>query len=242
MDGYINSELNENKIAFDSKKKNAVFNTGLLSNYAREIIIGGEVFTQKDKVTFNLSNIEIVDGLHEIEEKFNITLEKNPEPVVFYSNIEEIIFDTSKQISFSDKKMDHIIQDGKSRKRIPEKFAELSDKQIAIQLQSAIDDGLKIAKRNYKYVVPQYRPNNKSEDGKIQFLLPIYLDNDFNKEPDFALVLNPSKNFYIPETILELSWAYSNARVICKPDETWLKPERIELDSTEEQELNFNND
>lgn len=58
----------------------------------------------------------------------------------------------------------------------------------------------------------------------------------------FLLVLNPSKNFYIPETILELSWAYSNARVICKPDETWLKPERIELDSTEEQDVNFNDD
>lgn len=242
MDGYHESGLNENKIVFDTERKHAVFNTGLLSNYAREIIVGGTVFNLKENFTFNLSNIEIVDSLHEIEDKFNITLEKNPEPVVFYTHIEEITFDASKQISFSNNKMNHIIQDGKSRKRIPEKYAKLSDKQIAIQLQSAIDDGLKIAKRNYKYVVPQYRPNNKSEDGKIQFLLPIYLDNDFNKEPDFALVLNPSKNFYIPETILELSWAYSNARVICKPDETWLKPERIELDSTEEQDVNFNDD
>ncbi|WP_270346293.1 DUF3825 domain-containing protein [Enterococcus thailandicus] len=219
MDGYNKTWLNNGKLILDPQKNMLCLIRGLLSNYAQEIIVGGEIFWQKN-ASFNLSNLVIVASLYEIEDKFNIVLDNMPKPVVFYEHIEEIIFDVNKQISFSDKKMDHIIQDGKSRKRIPEKYFELTDKQIAIQLQSAIDDGLKIAKRNYKYVVPQYRPKARNEDGKIQFLLPIYLDDGFEKEADFALVLNPSKHFYTPETILELSWTYSNARVLYKPDES----------------------
>lgn len=89
---------------------------------------------------------------------------------------------------------------------------------------------MKIAKRNYNYAVPQYRPKTKNRNGKIQFLLPIYLDNDFEKEADFALVLNPDKHFYTPETILELSWAYRSARVLCKLDESWLRPKDSDED------------
>ena len=80
--------------------------------------------------------------------------------------------------------------------------------------------------------VPQYRPACKGEVGRIQFLMPIYLDTQYSSQPDFALVLNDERigkaRFYTPETVLELSWAYNNARVICKPDDTWLSPARIE--------------
>lgn len=62
---------------------------------------------------------------------------------------------------------------------------------------------------------------------RIQLLMPIYLELDSNSLPDFALVLTPSDNSYIPETILELEEVYQDARLIAKPDESWLNPEFI---------------
>ncbi|HIR31086.1 MAG TPA: DUF3825 domain-containing protein, partial [Candidatus Faecousia faecavium] len=94
----------------------------------------------------------------------------------------------------------------------------------------AIRRAERIARRNYKYVVPQYRTT--ATGNKIQFLMPIYMLSKYEEAPDFALVLSESiignQKFYKPETVLELAWAYNNARVICKPDDMWLNPARIE--------------
>lgn len=111
---------------------------------------------------------------------------------------------------------------------------------ITSTLIAAIENSKKIAKRNYKYVVPQYRSANRNEPGKIQFLMPIYLDRQYGERPDFALVLNSEimpdgSKFYTPETILELPWAYNNARVICKPEDTWLNPKTIDSPPLEEE-------
>ena len=44
---------------------------------------------------------------------------------------------------------------------------------------------------------------------------------DSKKTPDGALVLTPSKKYYIPETVLTLKEAYIDIRLIAKPDNTW---------------------
>ncbi|MBK7870033.1 MAG: DUF3825 domain-containing protein [Saprospiraceae bacterium] len=67
-------------------------------------------------------------------------------------------------------------------------------------LDTAIKCSYELSKRNYKLVVPQYRP----QEDKIQYLMPIYLGATFNKLPDFALVLDHDSGYYKPETILEL--------------------------------------
>lgn len=92
-----------------------------------------------------------------------------------------------------------------------------------------LDDAIKLAvtitQRNYKFVVPMYRPLKDA----IQLLMPIYLEETFHQRPDFALVLTPDveNELYTPETILPLDAAYQNARLIAKPDETWLNPDKI---------------
>ena len=82
-----------------------------------------------------------------------------------------------------------------------------------------------MAQRNYKFIVPMYRP----QEDKIQLLMPIYLKGTYSKRPDFALVLTPDSKHkvYSPETILPLDAAYQNARLIAKPDEAWLNPEEM---------------
>lgn len=64
--------------------------------------------------------------------------------------------------------------------------------------------------------VPQYY------NGKIQLLLPLYLSHSEN--PDLALALEQHEKCYIARTCLTMKMAYNNARLITKPQSTWLKP------------------
>ena len=79
-----------------------------------------------------------------------------------------------------------------------------------------------IAQRNYKYIVPIYYPRFDS----ISFLMPIFLDGAYSASPDFALVLQTDRehHLYIARTILDLESGYQDARLIAKPDESWLNP------------------
>ena len=65
---------------------------------------------------------------------------------------------------------------------------------------------------------------------RIQLLMPIYLATSYTSHPDFALVLTPhaQEKLYTPETILGLDEVYQDARLIAKPEESWLNPEIIE--------------
>jgi hypothetical protein len=41
---------------------------------------------------------------------------------------------------------------------------------------------------------------------------------------DLALVVSTKEGQYRGDTILTLDMAYSNARLLCRPDSDWLKP------------------
>ena len=64
---------------------------------------------------------------------------------------------------------------------------------------------------------------------RIQLLMPIYLETSYTSRPDFALVLTPhaQEKLYTPETILGLDEVYQDARLIAKPEESWLNPKII---------------
>lgn len=230
---------NYKKIIFSSDGKHALFNTGLLDKYARDIYLVGDIYNKRPNNTFTLSNPKIAPGIVDLAKQYNFVpaaLRPFPDVVEFFHELDEIIYDADVEIDLSPEKMNHIIVDGAKRGRFPDKYIALYEKEdfssIASTLESAITNSKKIAKRNYKYVVPQYRSAKRGEPSKIQFLMPIYLDRQYGQKPDFALVLNEEKlgteRFYIPETVLELAWAYNNARVICKPEDTWLNPTMIE--------------
>ena len=93
---------------------------------------------------------------------------------------------------------------------------------LAKKLYDAIAYALAIAQRNYKYIVPIYYPRFDS----ISFLMPIFLEGTYNTYPDFALVLETDveNEIYIARTILDLESGYQDARLIAKPDESWLNP------------------
>ena len=79
---------------------------------------------------------------------------------------------------------------------------------------------------NFRLAIPQFY------GGSIQLLLPVYLDPD-SDVADAALVLKRGETvdpetaevteFYSVTTWLPLSWAYENARLVCRVDDSWLR-------------------
>jgi hypothetical protein len=134
-----------------------------------------------------------------------------------------VIFQTTWSIDRSFENFRHIIEERKDR--FPASYQAKREDELARDLDNAIKYAIAIAQRNYKFIVPQYRP----QSNKIQLLMPIYLSGSFTERPDFALILDPdnANQIYVPQTILPLDAAYQNARLIAKPDEYWLNPEKI---------------
>lgn len=57
-------------------------------------------------------------------------------------------------------------------------------------------------------------------DGRIQLLLPLCLTGD---KPELALTIQREDGFYAARTCLTLNMAYNNARLICRPETSWIK-------------------
>ena len=70
------------------------------------------------------------------------------------------------------------------------------------------------AAANYTLAVPQFY------GGRIQLLLPLCLTGD---KPELALTIQREDGFYAARTCLTLDMAYNNARLICRPEASWIK-------------------
>jgi hypothetical protein len=93
---------------------------------------------------------------------------------------------------------------------------------IKNRLSDSLDTALKRVAWNFKTAIPMYFPRNNG----LSLLLPLSLvDDDII---DLALVTEKTKSGnYLGHTILPLDWAYSNARLITRPDSDWLIAEQI---------------
>lgn len=233
--------INKGKIIKSSYGRFMLFNSGLLNKYVEEICIIGELVTTKNKSIAYCKNPIIANGKRDTITTYKFKqedVEDWPEIVSFFDDINQVVFNAkSERIDLDYESLEHCI-DERVLLRWPGKYQDLYKKgdvkTISDALKNAINNALMIAKRNYKYVVPQYRPTTDT----IQFLMPIYLDNEYDKSPDFALVLalDDATHYYFPETVLKLDDAYNNARLIAKPDDLWLNPDRI-TESEESDEI-----
>ncbi len=214
------------KILKSDDKRYIVFNTGLLDKFFHEAFIIVNVVSESGQPSYR--NPYIMTSLADLTRigftvngKRVVKQDDLPEPAVFFTNINDVIFQPDIEIDRNYDKFTHIIDE--RRDRFPKEDQERDATELARKLDNAIDDAIALAKRNYKLVVPMYRP----QEDKLQLLMPIYLSGSFTKKPDFALVLNLKDGIYTPETILPLDAAYQNARLIAKPDELWLNPDDI---------------
>ncbi|MEH1818847.1 MAG: DUF3825 domain-containing protein [Nostoc sp.] len=64
--------------------------------------------------------------------------------------------------------------------------------------------------------------------------MPLALVDD--TQVDIALVTEKTQSgSYLGHTILLLGWAYSNARLVCRPDSDWLIAQNIVQDEAEDE-------
>lgn len=188
-----------------------LFNSGLINRWFKEIYI----VCEEDPTTAGA-----LLGARPVLENDRVVLEtfKNRKPAIatFFDSLADVMFDPTLDVVTNDV---HIIEENIDR--IPTEYRAMRTSQVFALFQSAVEFARIMARRNYKLVVPQYY------GGRIQFLMPIYLSGEFSGTPDCALALERIHDCYRGNTILTLDMAYQNARLIAKPDPTWLNPDTI---------------
>jgi len=237
----------------------AAFNTGLVNNLYEPIyaLFEKNRVQGKQEWYFHEFCISGVDrGGKILASNFNPL----PGRAQFFNDAAELIYDINApepQLNWN-----HIILDNVSR--LPVEFLEenkpanflLRDDSIMntiereeyhAQLAAAIEndskkfraiknrfaDSLSLALKrvewNFKTAIPMYYPSTN----KMSLLLPLSLIDD--ELIDLALVTEKTKSgSYLGHTILPLGWAYSNARLITRPDSDWLVAEKIEMETVTE--------
>lgn len=199
----------EKKIAFDTKNTNACFNTGLVTSNLEEIFAYFETNRNPGTSPFCFKAF--------LKRSDNVLLRyfsgNLPDIANYFEKPELLIFNPKCELIPD---IDHIIEDNISRFPAHLQTADKSD--VRRQLNGAIDEVKKKVKTNYKIAVPQFY------NSKIQLLLPLSLTAS-SPNPDLALIAQRvDDKTYTSRTCLTLKMAYTNARLIVKPQSNWLKP------------------
>ena len=207
------------KILYNKDRSKALFNTNLIDKFGHDLNIMGDVQL--------LGGREIICNLEMCPTKLSLRKlgfeNYEPLPPKFFEDINEIVFHCEWDIDCNVSKYEHIIE--QRIERFPDKYKDLETDDLGQKMDNAIEFAKKIAQRNYKFIIPMYYPTAR----RIQLLMPIYLETSYTSQPDFALVLTPHANerVYTPETILGLDEVYQDARLVAKPEESWLNPRII---------------
>ena len=207
------------KILYNKDRSKALFNTNLIDKFGHDLNIMGDVQL--------LGGREIICNLEMCPSKLSLRKlgfeNYEPLPPKFFEDINEIVFHCEWDIDCNVAKYEHIIE--QRIERFPDKYKDLEADDLGQKMDNAIEFAKKIAQRNYKFIIPMYYPTAR----RIQLLMPIYLETSYTSQPDFALVLTPHANerVYTPETILGLDEVYQDARLVAKPEESWLNPRII---------------
>lgn len=242
----------ERKIAFaqDSEGKWASLNTGLVDKLYKPIFV---LFREnaKGQAPYKFASF-CIPGIDYHGKKLISLFDPLPERAEYFSDPRDVFLDANKSIF---PQHDHIIEDGIRRGRFPIDFlrrnkpfefdwkdvesldedarseflseladAITNDDQCYRGIIARIDDAIRIAtervKWNFKTAIPQYYP----KFDLMSLLLPLALVKD--DTVDLALVVQRQHNgTYSGNTIIPLSWAYKNARLVCRPDSDWLTTE-----------------
>lgn len=172
----------------------ALFNTGLFTKYYEPIF----AYQTGSEISF-LTGYELS----------SIGINERPERANYFEDPELLLFNWNYPINIQYK---HILDDTRNKERLPKEF--LNSSNMVTILNGAIDTMKKRVSANYKLAIPQYY------DGKIQLLLPLCLLSD--SKPDVAIAVTKKNACYQGHTCLTLDMAYNNARLIAKPESSWL--------------------
>lgn len=202
----------EKKVVYSTGNKFACFNTGLVTSNLEDIFA---FFEQYKNPKPGFTTPFCFKGFlrksdNQILKTFSHQL---PQVANYFEKPELLIFNLKCELICD---IDHIVRD--NRDRFPKHLQAADDAEVRRQLFGTIEDIKKRVRTNYMLAVPQYYANG------IQLLLPLFLTIG-STNPDLALVVYKlNDTTYTARTCLTLKMAYNNARLIVKPQSSWLKP------------------
>jgi hypothetical protein len=147
-------------------------------------------------------------------------------PAYFFEDPSEILLNPSFEI---EPNVNHVLD------RLTERTAEELPADVVqrrIMLTGAADEARKRVQMNWRLAVPQFYWPKGIHRGRIQLLLPLRLHA--NHAADLALVVEREGNRYVGYTILTVSMAYKNARLLSRPESDWLWIPPMSLPEAEE--------
>lgn len=203
----------EGKILHKDDNSFCTFNTGLVTPNLEPIYALFDKNTVQSQTPYHFKAF-LKRSDRELLEIFNGEL---PDRANYFEHPEDLIFNPNCELIAQ---VDHIIGDEENKKRLPESFQKLPNDEIIRRLDGAIEECKKRIRTNYTLAVPQFY------NEKIQLLLPLNLTSS-TSNPDLALVVSrvsDGANVYTARTCLTLRMAYNNARLIIKPQSSWLHP------------------
>jgi hypothetical protein len=151
-------------------------------------------------------------------------------PAYYFDDPRELLYDPRLELVPN---LDHILD--QRFDRWPADFPT-DPLQRRIMLNGAAQEAGKRVQLNWRLAVPQFYWPGGRHDGRIQLLLPLRFSSAH--PADLALVVDRQDHCYAGYTILTVSMAYRNARLITHPESDWLLvpptpfADRTELDET----------
>ncbi|WP_328626428.1 DUF3825 domain-containing protein [Streptomyces sp. NBC_00353] len=138
-----------------------------------------------------------------------------PEFVTYTEDPADYVYDWRRELVVN---VDHILNEETGNlERFPE--ALRNNPYLArMALKGAVDASVDRVRRNYKAAVPSWYPTHDT----VQLLLPLSLQSV--GVVDLALVVSRQGEFYRGHTVLTTAMAYTNARLLARPDSDWLQP------------------
>lgn len=193
----------------------ACFNTGLQTSTGGKDIFA--VFSKNDKAARDNDFPEWwFRGWHDSYSSMLTGFRPLPEVATYVSDNSDLVFDTSYDIDIN---FEHIIEDPKNRDRLPQSLR--NDSTLAINAVRGAAAYLKQKHRNNRMMaIPFWYPEHE----KIQFLLPLRLTSAAHEVLALVADKQESDRLYKIRTALTMDMAYSNARLVGKPNREWLNP------------------
>ena len=235
--------VHQRKTFVNEEEEKLLFNTGLIDASFNELFLVCDIVKDSAKDALfrqEYRNPEIYKSSNRVFCNYS---RNAPLPVAtFYENPGDLLFNWEIAqrpggINIAD---EHIfidnmkrINDGLRDPAVKFNFENSQDVARCRQMfEGALKASLELSKRTYKLVAPQFWPAT----GRLQFLMPIYLEGvqEIRKgeykevlPPTVALSIELVHGQYIGTTILTLDMAYQNARLIARPDGFWLDATKI---------------
>lgn len=231
----------ENKVIYDTQDEKtaeyACFNTGLTSRTSGQPLIG--VFQINENYERNPHGFKKwhLSGFFERTSRNFTNLFREVPKVARYVDFQNVndsanyVYNPDLEIEMpSDEYYEkHITKDNISR--FPKDFQDLKERYRISVFKDAIKELREVAGKSNRIALPQWRPKQK----QLQILLPLNLESSEElSKASVAIPIQTQGHLYVVKTVLPISAAYSNARLLSKFTNNWLQP--IKIDDKNEQE------